>query len=177
MGARRETEKAILFTGLFSQEPERIAEARRKLERIFGKVKFQSSILDFSHTNYYRDEFGDALKRQFIAFSRPVSLEKIYKTKLCTNRIEGRLAKDGKRTVNIDPGYLTLSKVVLLTTKDYTHRLYLANGIYGEVTLYYKDKTFNPWPWTYPDYKTKSYIDVFNGMRQLITGRRLKQCS
>lgn len=176
MGTVRKPERALLFTGIFSGEPGKLDEVKQRLERHFGRIAFQSGTLDFSHTNYYHDEFGDNLKRQFVAFSGTAFPENIYRAKLITNRIERQFTRNGRRTVNIDPGYLTLSKVVLLTTKDYIHRLYLAKGIYGEVTLYYKDMTFNAWPWTYPDYKTKPYIDIFNQMRHCITGENLKQC-
>jgi hypothetical protein len=72
-----------------------------------------------------------------------------------------------KRTLNLDPGYLSLAKVVLASTKDYSHRLYLGRGIYGEVTLFFKDKSYNPYPWTYPDYRTPEYINFFNQMRKI----------
>ena len=78
--------------------------------------------------------------------------------------------------MNIDPGYLTLSKVVLLTTKDYTHRIYLAGGIYAEVTLRYKSGTFNPWDWTYPDYKTPEYVNIFNHIRDIYNKEGGKVC-
>lgn len=159
--------KAKLFAGLFAADTSLFLKARKLLERSFGKTDYESPVLDFSHTDYYCHEFGPDLKRQFFGFFRSVDLESIYKTKIISNRIEMSLAKNGKRTINIDPGYLTLSKIVLLTTKDYTHRVYLSKGIHAEVTLHYKGGTFNPWPWTYPDYKTKEYIEIFNIMREL----------
>jgi hypothetical protein len=166
MGSVQTPESVKLFTGIFSRDPGVFPVIQKRLERTFGKIDFQSPIISFAHTDYYREEFGDDLKRQFFTFQKPASPEGMYKVKLITNRLEARYAKQGKRTVNIDPGYVALSKVVLLTTKDFTHRLYLAKGIYAEVTLFFQNKTFNPWPWTYPDYKTKGYIDLFNAMRQ-----------
>lgn len=172
MGIISKTDKVKLFTGLFSGEPALFPEVKIRLEKFFGPLDFESDIIDFSHTDYYREEFGDNLKRKFYGFSRTLGPDKIYKIKQISNRIEKKfLDGSGKRRVNIDPGYITLSKVVLLTTKDYVHRLYLAGGIYGEITLYYKNKTFNPWPWTYPDYSTKEYVDIFNVMRGFIIRR------
>lgn len=159
-------EQAKLFTGFFSRDERLFPACRRRLERLFGRIDFASPLLDFTHTDYYTKEFGTGLKRQFVTFEKCRSLEGIYKAKIATNRLEARFARDRKRAVNIDPGYLTLSKVVLLTTKDYTHRLYVGKKIFAEVTLYYQGKTFNPWPWTYPDYKTAEYIGLFNDMRQ-----------
>ena len=164
MGSARAPEKAKLFIGIFG-DASLFPQVQRRLERRFGPVDFASAVLDFSHTEYYRDEFGDHLKRQFFTFRRSVSLERVHTAKVITNRIEARFARRGKRAVNIDPGYLTLAKVALLTTKDFAHRLYLARGIYAEVTLYFKDGTFTPWPWTYPDYRTGEYRELFNAMR------------
>ena len=83
-----------------------------------------------------------------------------------------RYAAKGKRSVNIDPGYLDLAKVVLFSTKDYSHRIYLDKGIYAEVTLFYKDNRFNPWPWTYPDYRTSEYLGIFKSIREIYKRQR-----
>jgi len=78
-----------------------------------------------------------------------------------------RTLTTGKRRINIDPGFLSLGKLILATTKDQCHRVYLGRGIFAEVTLFYKRKTFNPWPWTYLDYKSQEYIDIFNSIRAI----------
>ena len=80
-----------------------------------------------------------------------------------TKRVEGLTT--GKRRINIDPGFLSLGKLILATTKDQCHRVYLGKGIFAEVTLFYKQKTFNPWPWTYPDYQSREYLEIFNSIR------------
>ncbi|MBU3958775.1 MAG: DUF4416 family protein, partial [Candidatus Omnitrophica bacterium] len=89
------------------------------------------------------------------------------KIKIITNQIEKKLSSAESRRINIDPGYLTLAKLILATTKDYRHRIYLRKGIYAEVTLSYQGKTFCPWEWTFADYKTVEYIDIFNRIREL----------
>lgn len=165
MGYAHAPERLKLFTGIFSADAGLFPEMKRRLEKVFGSADFESAVFAFTHTDYYRDEFGADLKRQFFAFSRRADPERLYAAKIATNRLESRSARHGRRTVNIDPGYLTLAKVVLLTTKDFAHRLYLAKGIYAEVTLSFKDKTYTPWPWTYPDYRTAEYIEMFNAIR------------
>ncbi len=102
---------------------------------------------------------------------------KLAKIKLFTNKLEKRYSppeadppsaeKNGKRLVNIDPGYVTASKLVLATAKDYYHRIYLDKGIFAEVTLYFKCGGFQSFEWTYPDYKTKGYIETFNRIREI----------
>jgi hypothetical protein len=106
----------------------------------------------FHHTRYYEKEMGSPLVRRLLSFSRLISLEDFADIKLCTNRIEERLAEDGRRRVNIDPGYLVLERFVLATGKNYAHRIYLRKGIYADLTLVFRRGGFAPLPWTYPDY-------------------------
>ncbi|MFH0764284.1 MAG: DUF4416 family protein [Candidatus Omnitrophota bacterium] len=167
MGTIKHPDKVKLIAGLLSGDAALFQKVKKRLEEICGAVDLESGILDFGHTDYYRKEMGGDLKRIFYSFKRPAGLADIYKVKLRTNLIEKRFLANGKRAVNIDPGYLNLSKLVVFSTKDYTHRIYLNKGICAEVTLFYKDGTYNPWPWTYPDYKTGPYIKFFNSVRAI----------
>jgi len=165
VGSARQGGSVKLFVGIFSADQALFPDIKRRLERIFGPTDSESPVIDFAHTGYYAVEFGTGLRRQFFTFRRSRRIEGIHRAKILTNRLENRFMRNGKRRVNIDPGYLTLSKVALLTTKDYTHRIHLGAGIYAEVTLYYKDGSYRPWPWTYPDYRSESFIGMFNRMR------------
>lgn len=167
MGQINSRAKVKLIVGFIFKDDASLELVLRLLTRRFGKIDFDSSDIAFIHTDYYRDEFGCGLKRRFVSFKRLILPEKLPQIKLITNSIEKKLSKAGKRCVNIDPGYLNSAKLVLATTKDFVHRLYLSRGIYAEVTLFYKDKTFNSWPWTYPDYRTTEYIGIFNKIRSL----------
>jgi hypothetical protein len=157
-----------LFAGLITNEPALIEEAGDLLSRKFGAPDIRSDMWDFSFTAYYNKEMGEGLKRKFLAFERLVSIKDTAAIKVFTNKVEERFSRQGKRRINIDPGYLSIGKLVLLTTKDYYHRIYLGRGIYAEVTLYYKGDSFQPLEWTYPDYKTKEYIDFFNSVRKTL---------
>lgn len=136
------------------------------MRRRFGEIDFESAVFDFSQTDYYRKEFGPGLLRQFISFKKLIPAERLSKIKNLTNKIERKLSNSGRRTVNIDPGYICLSKLVLASTKDYKHRIYLGGGIYAEITLIYQGKIFVPWECTYPDYRSPEYIEVFNRIRE-----------
>jgi hypothetical protein len=121
----------------------------------------------FDQTDYYFPEFGQPLKRKIISFKKLVSMEKIYMVKIASNRLEDRSMAYGKRRVNIDPGYVTDAKLVLLTTKDYSHRVYIGKGIFSEVTLFFQNGSFKAWPWTYPDYakdEMRSFFDKVRGL-------------
>ena len=157
-----------LIAGLISNDTALFDRVRPLLEKEFGsKVDFDGPTLDFIHTDYYNEEMGRSLKRKFFSFKKSVPLAGIEKVKLLTNAIEEKYSVSGKRRINIDPGYLDLSKVVLFSTKDYTHRIHVGKGIFAEVTLFYMNKSFTAWPWTYPDYKTESYISIFNKIREI----------
>ncbi len=109
---------------------------------------------------------GKNLTRVFAAFDNLIEKDRIVDIKLKTNQIEDNLfSVNGKRSVNIDPGYLTSAKVVLATTKNFQHRLYLKKGIFAEVTLRYKKDSYSPWEWTFRDYKREESIDFFNKLR------------
>lgn len=160
-----------LFFGLLISCEEILPQVLRRLELDFGPVDLQSELVPFNHTTYYQDEMGPVIKRKFIACQSLIDVDELPDIKLYTNRLEQLFAhpSTSKRRINIDPGYLSLSKVVLATTKDYDHRLYLHAGIFAEVTLRYKRKTqsYEPWEWTYPDYREPFAINFFNKLRQL----------
>ena len=166
MGKICKHEPVQLIIGLIGKES-LFDKVKIKLSPKFGKIDFQSMILDFTYTNYYYREMGSDLKRQFLSFKRLISPGMMPDIKNYTNAIESKFfSSKKKRSINIDPGYLSLSKLVLATTKDHQHRIYLGKGIYAEVTLRYKDKAFCAWEWTYPDYCTKEYISIFNHIRR-----------
>jgi len=156
-----------LIIGFIFKEERSLNAAEIFLEKRFGKIDFESKILPFIHTDYYEKEFGRDLKRKFISFKKLIHPERLAKIKIITNAIEKKLASDGRRRLNIDPGYIDKAKLILASTKDYRHRIYLQKGMYAEITLFYQGRTFNSWEWTYPDYKTPEYIAILNQIREI----------
>lgn len=151
----------------FIGRPEIMEKARVRLCRKFGLVDYTSDILDFEFTDYYAAEMGRGLKRRFISFKRLVPQDALAGIKIFTNHLEKKYAVKTRRQINIDPGMVSLGKLILATTKDYSHRVYIGQGIYSEVTLRFKGKTFMPWEWTYPDYGSAAYINIFNQIREI----------
>jgi hypothetical protein len=140
----------------------------KELEDTFSAVEMKSDIYNFSQfTNYYRKEMGDNLKKLFIVFSDLESPEQLADKKILSNKMEDKYVVKGKRAINIDPGYITEAKVVLATTKNYSHRIYLKSGIYGDVHLCFVSKSFQKQAWTYPDYQQTKIIDFFNQVRKI----------
>lgn len=172
MGSAKKPNNVKLIIGLIFKEETFFQQTREILERRFGRIDFQSQELDFTHTRFYEREFGSELKRRFLSFKKLIPPHHLDRIKLITNKIEKKLSRNSRRTINIDPGYLTEAKLVLATTKDYKHRIYLNKGIYAEITLFFQDKTFQSWDWTYPDYKSDAYIAVFNRIREIYAQQR-----
>ncbi|MFH0935990.1 MAG: DUF4416 family protein [Candidatus Omnitrophota bacterium] len=160
-----------LIAGFIFKEETVFQKAKVIFEKHFGSIDFQSQPLNFTHTDYYRGEFGEGLYKKIVSFRKLVPPQKLPEIKILTNKAEKRLSFLNKRLVNIDPGYLDLSKLVLASTKDYAHRIYLNKGIYGEITLFYRNKTFAAWECTYPDYRTPQYLAIFNQIRQIYSAQ------
>ena len=180
MGAANPNPKpGLLFFGLLAGSAERLDEACDRLGREYGKIIRRSEVIPFSHSTYYEREMGSGLLRQWALSEKLIGQDEIVDIKLRTNTIEDELRPTGAggRSVNIDPGYVTTAKVVLATTKDCSHRLYVGRGIYAEVTLAYRSakQGFQPWPWTYPDHREAAAFGFFNAARGEYLKRLKKQ--
>lgn len=160
-------EKAKLIAGLLSADRNILSEAKQILKRFYGPIDSESPIIPFDFTDYYNEELGEGILRQYISFSRLVPPEYISRIKRQTIRIERKFMIDNKRRINIDPGFVALDKLVLATTKDATYRIYLGKGIYAQSTLFFQNGSFYPWNWTYPDYRTDMAIEFFNMVRNV----------
>lgn len=171
MGKIRQPVPVKLVVPMFSAQEEPFALAQEALIGRFGPPDYVAGGIAFAHTRYYEQEFGSDLERRFLSFERLVDPGELADIKLFTNELELRLGQRAgehiERRINLDPGYLTLGKFVLATTKNHAHRIYLQKGIYAEVTLDYHSKDFLPWPWTYPDYRTEEYLKVLREIRRL----------
>lgn len=176
MGAINDPSPVLLLVGAFSAYEEALDWAWGQLERCYGPIARQSPRLHFSETDYYERTMGPGLLKQFFTFERLVAPDALAAIKHQTNTLELAYQELGRhpvpRPLNLDPGYLDEGKVVLASTKDHAHRVYLGVGIYGEVTLRYEGGRFLPWPWTYPDYRRGDYRGFFADARA--DYRRLK---
>ena len=156
----------LVMSFLCSRESD-FASAFSEADRRYGPVDLVSEPLPFRFTDYYEREMGRDLWRRMVGFEPLISPEQMVPLKLWANGVETRnLNEGGGRRVNIDPGYLAGSKFVLVTGKDYSHRLYLGEGIYGEVTLMVQQGGFAPLPWTYPDYGSQPLLGILDSLRK-----------
>ncbi|MEK7310118.1 MAG: DUF4416 family protein [Planctomycetota bacterium] len=167
-----------LFIGILASDASLFRMAEEGLASLFGAIDLKTNAqgIPFTFTAYYTNEMGNNIKRFFLSFEKSIQPDDITGIKIKTNQLEEVIAGEANakvsRPVNLDPGYLAAGKVILATTKDYAHRIYLKDGIYAEITLQYRaiksgGKEFQAMPWTYPDYCTKEYLDFFNQMRKI----------
>ena len=156
-----------LIIGFIFKEETAFQKARQRLLSKYGAIDFESDTFSFAATSYYEKELGAGLFRKFVSFTKLISPLDLSAIKIFTNALEQRYAVNGLRTINIDPGYLNLARLVLASTKDFSHRIYLGKGIFGEITLIFKDKSFQHLDWTYPDYRSQEYISIFHQIRKI----------
>jgi hypothetical protein len=160
----------LLIVGVFSRHAAAIDWAGQHLASVFGPVALASLPYRFDQTAYYTPTMGPDLRKQFFAFHELVDPACLAEVKLRTNALEHELAQTGSypepRPVNLDPGVLGLGKLLLATTKDQAHRVYLRDGIFAEVTLRFHAGAFEPWPWTYADYRLPQVLAFFKEARE-----------
>ncbi len=133
-------------------------QAAGRLSKSWGSVDMVSPWFRFDQTDYYEAEMGGPLFRRMLAFAELADQERLVDMKLFANELEGRFTRDGKRLVNIDPGYLLAERFVLATGKNFTHRIHLRAGVYADLTLIFQKGRFRALEWTYPDYAGEPII-------------------
>jgi hypothetical protein len=157
-----------LVVGMLARREDVLDAAESRLVEAYGPVELRSPLIPFVWTDYYAAAMGRALLRRFVSFREPVDPGRLAQIKLHTNALERALAPLDEvvaRPVNLDPGLLSGSRLVLATAKDRAHRIYLADGIFAEITLVFRDGRFEPVETTYPDYRSAMYLAFFTEAR------------
>ena len=152
--------------GFLYREENIYEQTKGLLKKRFGSIDFESEAIAFTFTDYYEKEMGPNLLRRFISFARLRESSDFVSIKLYCLKLEKGFAKNAKRRINIDPGYLNEAKLVLTTTKDFSHRIHLAKGIFAEVTLQFRNGAFCDLATTFPDYRTQGYKQIFQRIRE-----------
>ncbi|MGA2090754.1 MAG: DUF4416 family protein [Endomicrobiales bacterium] len=166
MGAIYVEKPVKLFAGIIAANDELIQQAKKQLEQRWGTIDNESAVIAFTFTDYYAREMGEDLLRCWVSFSVLRSPSELAAIKIISNDLEQSMCSDGKRQVNIDPGYVTPAKIVLASTKDYSHRIYLSAGIYAEITMMFQKGDYVALPWTYPDYQSEEALRFFRRIRK-----------
>lgn len=155
--------QSILFSGFIFKEIEIYEKLKEEIKKIWGNFIDESDLFPFNITDYYFKEIGEPLFRRFILFDNLLKdPSKIIEVKLKSYDLEKKYSIEGKRRINIDPGYLNKFQVVITTFKRFSHRIYLGEGVYAHLEYIFKKKKPTPLPWTYPDFLQESYINLFD---------------
>jgi hypothetical protein len=157
---------AKLIAGFFLKDKALADDIARDLQDRLGAVDMVSAWLEFDYTTYYEKEMGAPLSRRMMAFKTLVQQTQLAAFKRATNELEHKYRQQGRRRVNIDPGYLLAERLVLATGKNFTHRIYIGEGIYADLTLIYQRGAFRCLPWTYPDYADSRMIAFLTLVRK-----------
>ncbi len=172
MGHINQPKPVLLLIAVCSRYDELLDWAQRTAVEAFGPIALASEPFAFVETDYYQASMGTNLKKQFLVFRQPLDPSRLIDIKRLTNRWEIECAEASDhpepRPLNLDPGYLSLAKLVLASTKDHAHRIYLGEGIYAEVTLQYRGGQWCCLDWTFPDYQRKDYQAFFSAGRQVL---------
>ncbi|MDR0303364.1 MAG: DUF4416 family protein [Chitinispirillales bacterium] len=169
MAVAKEYPLVIAFCAIMFCDKKLREEALESLKKELGKIAKITEEINFSkNTDYYENEMGDDIKKIYIVFDNPIKREFLSQLKLKTNEIERNFTKNGRRQINIDPGYITEDKFVLASAKDYFHRIAIGNGIFAETTIHFSaNDKIRRFSWTYKDYLTPQVREL------LIFGRYL----
>jgi len=162
----------MLICGMISARVELFDQAAAEMERLFGPVELRSDVMEFDLTQYYDTQMGSPLKRQFVSFARPIKGDALAAAKVATNALEHSFAQrfagpgQPERPINLDVGYVDQARLVLASCKNFSHRIYLGEGVFGEITLLYHKAGWDALEWTFPDYASGRYDPFLSAVRQ-----------
>lgn len=162
----------LQLVAIFSRHASALDWARDRISQQWGAIALTSPRFDHSETTYYAADMGSGLMKQFLVVDGLYDPARLPHSKLQSNAWEEQLSRSGEyaeaRPLNIDPGYVTLTKLVLASCKDRAHRIYLSDGIYAEECLYYLGAAWQSRPWTYPDYQRPDFQAFFEEAREAL---------
>ena len=172
MGDPTSVKPVLFLLAAFSQQQDALDWTANWIEATYGPIARTSDRFSFGETDYYEATMGNGLLKQFFALESLIDPARLPELKHASNAAEdayrAAVPANAPRPLNIDPGYLTLSKLVLASTKNHAHRIYLSDGIYAEITLRYQGRAWQPWPWTYPDYRRPDFLRFFDECRAFL---------
>ncbi len=167
MGEIIKSEPVKYFCGIIFNDAGDLTSVKKELSGNFGEIDSEFGPVHFKWTDYYNAEMGSELQKAFVSFKDLRQKEAAPDFKIASNEIEQKFMKDSARNVNLDPGYIEMSKLILMTTKNFSHRIFIGKDIYAEVTLILRNGRWDSLDWTYPDFKSPEYIEYFKKLREI----------
>jgi len=176
MGITTPSPAVLRLLAAFSRHDAALDWARETSAEKWGTIALESPRFEFNETDFYQEQMGVEIRKTFFVFEALMEPDELPDVKLLTNAWELQYAELHRhaesRPLNLDPGYLTEGKLVLASTKDHAHRVYLRDGIYAEVTLGYRSRQWRTHEWTYPDYQREDFHQFFDACRSFLRERR-----
>lgn len=169
-----EPDRVKFFIGILYSDESLFGQALEMLHKKYGEIDFVSDPFPFDITDYYEPEMGSPIVRKFVSFERLIHPKELARIKIETNEVENLLTVRHDRKVNLDPGIMDYDKVVLASAKYNGQKIYLDHGIWADLTLHFEKNHFDPYPWSFPDFKKGLYNDIFLKIRQKYKGQRRK---
>jgi len=177
LGELKPYHKSVRFIAVFSRYQSHLDWFWARVNQVWGELLSLSPPFAFAESEYYRPTMGDQILKQFAVLDRRYDPAMLASDKILTNlweeEVKLALPANEPRPLNIDPGYMTLTKLVLASTKNREHRVYLRDSVYAEVTLGFRDQRWQPMPWTYPDYQRSDFLDYFLEARRVLLSKSL----
>ena len=162
-----------LFFGILFSSEKSLGEVEKELEELYGKIDYISPLFVFNLTDYYKNEMGSDISRIFYSFEKLIFPDTIAEIKLTANLLEKKLShNNGKRRINLDPGYMDYHKIVLASAKFGGQKIYIGKGIYADMTLWYEKGQFKPFLWTFLDFKDGAYNKILLRIREIYKCQR-----
>ena len=179
MGLIHTPEPVLPITAVFTHYPDAIDWAREKIGTNWGKIVLESEAFPFEQTHYYDASMGPRLKKIFFAMEPLIDPSQLAEMKNQSNLWEEEYAREfpkaEERPLNIDPGFIDLAKLILASSKDFYHRIYIGRGIFAEITLRFTKGQWTDFPWTFPDYRETTYHPFFMQCREKLRKLREKE--
>jgi len=172
MGEIHSIPKEKLICGVLLSREVPLSRVLPRLESVWGPADHTGPRLEFPYTGYYEPEMGADIGRVYLSFRDLVEPERLREIKRQSNLLEEDFREGEGRRVNLDPGLLSLHRVILASTKDAGHRIPLGGGIYGEITLIYRSGQWQTLEWTYPDYGSSACRQEMAEIRRLFKLQR-----
>lgn len=166
MGLPSEPNPVKLFFAILFSDEEKLSEAKKLISQNIGNADFKSRVFDFNETDYYKPEMGENIKRIFFSIEKLIKPDEIVDVKKYSTELESILSIEGKRKINIDPGYIDFNKVVLATYKGSGCKVYIRDGIWIDIILRYEKGSFQSFPWTFPDFASGKYFSTLISIRK-----------
>ncbi len=154
------------FVAVLYREEECFKKAKPLMENIWGGIDIEGEAHLFDVTEYYKPEMGSPIFRRLCSFERLQMPNFLVDMKICCNQLELQLSIGGKRTVNLDAGYLDHNKVVLASAKEAGQKIYLDKGIYADLAGRYKSGKYQPFEWSFPDFRDGRYDQELLAIRK-----------